>query len=137
MSRAKLAVVVVLALAVGAFFALDLGQYLRLEYFKGQQAAIEAYTRENPLQSAATYFVVYVAVTALSFPGAAILTLVGGAIFGLGFPPFLGGPFRYVDKLGASVVLDRIRHYRDRFGLRFDPAPVLVEMAKSGKRFHD
>ena len=58
-----------------------------------------------------------------------------GAIFGLGFPPFLGGPFRYVDKLGASVVLDRIRHYRDRFGLRFEPAPVLVDMAKSGKQF--
>lgn len=60
-----------------------------------------------------------------------------GAIFGLGFPPFLGGPFRYVDKLGASSVLDRIRHYRDRFGIRFEPAPVLVEMAKSGKRFFE
>jgi 3-hydroxyacyl-CoA dehydrogenase/enoyl-CoA hydratase/3-hydroxybutyryl-CoA epimerase len=60
-----------------------------------------------------------------------------GAIFGLGFPPFLGGPFRYVDKLGARNVLDRIRHYRDRFGIRFDPAPVLVEMAKSGKRFFE
>ena len=59
-----------------------------------------------------------------------------GAIFGLGFPPFLGGPFRYVDTLGANVVLDRIRHYRDRFGIRFEPAPVLVEMAKSGKRFY-
>ena len=79
MSRAKLAVVVVLALAVGAFFALDLGQYLRLDYFKGQQAAIEAYARENPLQSAAAYFAVYVAVTALSFPGAAILTLADSA----------------------------------------------------------
>ena len=60
-----------------------------------------------------------------------------GAIFGLGFPPFLGGPFRYVDKLGASAVLDRIRHYRDRFGIRFEPAPVLVEMAKSGKTFFE
>jgi len=59
-----------------------------------------------------------------------------GAIFGLGFPPFLGGPFRYVDTLGPSAVLERIRHYRDRFGARFEPAPVLVELAKSGKRFH-
>ncbi|MBM4358315.1 MAG: fatty acid oxidation complex subunit alpha FadJ [Deltaproteobacteria bacterium] len=58
-----------------------------------------------------------------------------GAIFGLGFPPFLGGPFRYVDKLGARNVLERIRHYRDRFGIRFEPAPVLVEQAKSGKQF--
>ncbi len=59
-----------------------------------------------------------------------------GAIFGLGFPPFRGGPFRWIDTLGADKVLDRIRHYRDRFGRRFDPAPALVEYARSGKRFH-
>ncbi len=59
-----------------------------------------------------------------------------GAIFGLGFPPFRGGPFRYVDSLGASEVLRRIESYHQRFGARWEPAPVLVEMAKSGKRFH-
>ena len=59
-----------------------------------------------------------------------------GAIFGLGFPPFLGGPFRYVDALGPAHVLARIRHYRDRFGRRFEPAPALVDLAKAGKRFH-
>jgi len=59
-----------------------------------------------------------------------------GAIFGLGFPPFRGGPFRYVDSLGASEVLRRIESYHQRFGVRWEPAPVLVEMAKSGKRFH-
>jgi 3-hydroxyacyl-CoA dehydrogenase/enoyl-CoA hydratase/3-hydroxybutyryl-CoA epimerase len=59
-----------------------------------------------------------------------------GAIFGLGFPPFLGGPFRYVDALGPATMLDRVRHYRDRFGKRFDPAPALIEMARTGKHFH-
>ncbi|NUQ73762.1 MAG: fatty acid oxidation complex subunit alpha FadJ [Polyangiaceae bacterium] len=59
-----------------------------------------------------------------------------GAIFGLGFPPFRGGPFRYVDTLGAGEVLKRIEGYQARFGKRWTPAPALVEMAKSGKRFY-
>lgn len=60
-----------------------------------------------------------------------------GAIFGLGFPPYLGGPFRHVDFLGASHVLGRIEHYQERFGARWAPAPVLAEMAKAGTRFYD
>jgi 3-hydroxyacyl-CoA dehydrogenase/enoyl-CoA hydratase/3-hydroxybutyryl-CoA epimerase len=59
-----------------------------------------------------------------------------GAIFGLGFPPFRGGPFRYVDAIGAGEVLKRIEGYQARFGKRWTPAPALVEMAKSGKRFY-
>lgn len=60
-----------------------------------------------------------------------------GAIFGLGFPPFLGGPFHYVDTLGAKHVLDRMRRYEQRFGIRFAPAKALVEAAKSGRPFFD
>ena len=56
-----------------------------------------------------------------------------GAVFGLGFPPFRGGPFRYVDSVGASEVLRRIGNYFERFGKRWEPAPLLVEMAKSGQ----
>jgi len=59
-----------------------------------------------------------------------------GAIFGLGFPPFRGGPFRWVDSVGPQEVLRRIGQYYERFGKRWEPAPLLVEMAKSGKRFH-
>jgi 3-hydroxyacyl-CoA dehydrogenase/enoyl-CoA hydratase/3-hydroxybutyryl-CoA epimerase len=59
-----------------------------------------------------------------------------GAIFGLGFPPFRGGPFRYVDSIGAAEVLKRIEGYHARFGKRWAPAPALVEMAKGGKRFY-
>jgi 3-hydroxyacyl-CoA dehydrogenase/enoyl-CoA hydratase/3-hydroxybutyryl-CoA epimerase len=59
-----------------------------------------------------------------------------GAIFGLGFPPFRGGPFRWVDTIGAREVVRRLDHFRDRLGNRFQAAPVLVEMAKTGQTFH-
>ncbi|HEY2027579.1 MAG TPA: fatty acid oxidation complex subunit alpha FadJ [Myxococcales bacterium] len=58
-----------------------------------------------------------------------------GAVFGLGFPPFRGGPFRYADTLSASTVVDKLRAYEARFGARFRPAPKLVELAQSGGRF--
>jgi 3-hydroxyacyl-CoA dehydrogenase/enoyl-CoA hydratase/3-hydroxybutyryl-CoA epimerase len=60
-----------------------------------------------------------------------------GAVFGLGFPPFRGGPFRYVDTLGPAEILRRVRSYEMRFGRRFTPAPVLVERARRGERFHE
>jgi len=59
-----------------------------------------------------------------------------GAIFGLGFPAFRGGPFRYVDSLGAGEALKRVEAYHGRFGKRWAPAPVLVEMAREKKRFY-
>lgn len=59
-----------------------------------------------------------------------------GAIFGLGFPPFLGGPFRYADKLGLSNLLARLEHYQSKHGARFEPAPLLIERAKAGKAFY-
>ena len=59
-----------------------------------------------------------------------------GAIFGLGFPPFLGGPFRYADAIGPKTLLDRIERWHDRFGDRFEPAPLLVELARAEKKFY-
>jgi 3-hydroxyacyl-CoA dehydrogenase/enoyl-CoA hydratase/3-hydroxybutyryl-CoA epimerase len=59
-----------------------------------------------------------------------------GAIFGLGFPPFRGGPFRYLDVTGSANVLRKLEGFMARFGTRFTPAPLLVEMAKSGKKFY-
>ena len=59
-----------------------------------------------------------------------------GAIFGLGFPPFRGGPFRYVDVIGPQEILRRTRSLEQRFGARFEPAPLLIEMARKGKRFY-
>jgi len=72
-----------IAALAAAYFAFDLGRYFTLEFFKSQQAAIDAYYHANPLRATAIYFGIYVAVTGLSLPGAAILTLAGGAVFGL------------------------------------------------------
>ena len=83
MKGGRLALVAAIAALVAAYFAFDLGRFLSLEYFKSQQAALEAFVRANPLQAAAAYFAAYVAVTGLSLPGATILTLAGGAVFGL------------------------------------------------------
>ncbi|MGE3633307.1 MAG: fatty acid oxidation complex subunit alpha FadJ, partial [Sandaracinaceae bacterium] len=59
-----------------------------------------------------------------------------GAIFGLGFPPFRGGPFRYVDAVGPKEIVARMSRFRDRLGNRFAPAPVLLDMAERGMTFH-
>src|SRR5512134_3296833 len=83
MSKGRLIAVIAIAALIAAFFYFDLGSYFSLDFFKAQQAAIDAYFQTHPLQTAAIYFAIYVAVTGLSLPGAAILTLVGGAIFGL------------------------------------------------------
>ncbi|MBI2311737.1 MAG: FAD-dependent oxidoreductase [Betaproteobacteria bacterium] len=83
MDKKKLTVLLAIAALVAAFFAFDLSRYLTLDYFKSQQAAIDAYTQARPLTAAALYFALYIAVTGLSLPGAALMTLAGGAIFGL------------------------------------------------------
>lgn len=59
-----------------------------------------------------------------------------GAILGLGFPPFLGGPFRYIDQLGADKVLEKLNAFTEQFGPRFKPAQILIDKAKSGDKFH-
>ena len=59
-----------------------------------------------------------------------------GAIFGIGFPPFLGGPFRYMDTLGLKHVVARLNHYSTAVGDKFAPADVLVKMAESDKSFY-
>ena len=83
MKPGRAVLLVLLAALAAAYFAFDLGRFLSLEFFKSQQAAFEAFFRDNPVRTAAAYFGIYVAVTGLSLPGAAILTLAGGAIFGL------------------------------------------------------
>jgi len=58
-----------------------------------------------------------------------------GAVFGIGFPPFLGGPFRYMDSLGAGEVVARLTRLASQYGERFTPCPPLVDMAERGVRF--
>ena len=59
-----------------------------------------------------------------------------GAVFGAGFPAFLGGPFRYADALGAAYVVERLESWAAQCGDRFRPSPLLTEMAKSAARFY-
>jgi uncharacterized membrane protein YdjX (TVP38/TMEM64 family) len=80
----KKALLVLLAIsALVAYFVFDLGQYLSLENFKAQQSEILAAKNAQPALYIAGFFVIYVAITGLSIPGAAIMTLIAGALFGL------------------------------------------------------
>ncbi|EAR62847.1 FAD-dependent oxidoreductase [Neptuniibacter caesariensis] len=79
----KLALISILFLAVVSFFMFDLGQFFSLEYIKDNQQAFADYYQANPVLTIAIFFAIYVLVTGLSLPGATIMTLVGGALFGL------------------------------------------------------
>ncbi len=79
----KIILLFVIAGCVWAFFQFDLGQYLTLEYMKGQQAEFQQFYQENTWLTIGAYMTVYIVSTALSLPGAALLTLLGGALFGL------------------------------------------------------
>ncbi len=83
MKHQRLILLVAVLAAIAAFIALDLGRFLSLEYFKSQQAAIENWRAAQPAMAALAFFIAYVAVTGLSLPGAAVMTLAAGAIFGL------------------------------------------------------
>ena len=117
---------------IAAFFALDLGHYFSLDYFKSQQAAIDAFYQANPLKTAALFFAAYVAVTGLSVPGAAIMTLAAGAIFGLlwgtvivSFASSLGATFAF---LTSRFVLRNA--IQTRFGGKL--AAINAGVAKDG-----
>ena len=59
-----------------------------------------------------------------------------GAIFGIGFPAFRGGPLRMIDDLGAGRVVETLYHLQEQFGERFRPAPSLLEMARGSRRYY-
>ena len=59
-----------------------------------------------------------------------------GAVFGVGFPPFLGGPFMWIDAVGAQTVVDKMSRLQDEHGARFEPPQLLVDYAKGNKLFH-
>jgi len=118
MKKGKLLVLVAIVALVVAFFALDLKRFVSLEYFQAQRAAIEAYHAANPLETAAIFFGVYVVVTGLSLPGAAILTLVAGAIFGLLWGVVI---VSFASTLGATLAFFASRYLlrdwvQERFG---------------------
>jgi len=78
----KIIILAVVVALIGSFFIFDLGQYLTLGYLKSQQQVFNDYYQHNRFSTLLIFFVVYVLVTALSLPGAAVMTLAGGAMFG-------------------------------------------------------
>lgn len=58
-----------------------------------------------------------------------------GAVFGIGFPPFLGGPFRYMDSLGAGEVVATLQRLTTQYGSRFAPCEQLLQMAAHSEKF--
>jgi len=79
----KLVLAAAVITLIALFFALDLRQYVSLEFFRAQREAIDLQVAAAPLRAAAAFFAIYVTVTALSVPGAGVLTLVAGALFGV------------------------------------------------------
>jgi pyruvate/2-oxoglutarate dehydrogenase complex dihydrolipoamide dehydrogenase (E3) component/uncharacterized membrane protein YdjX (TVP38/TMEM64 family) len=106
----QIVLLLLLALAIGVFVVLDLGRFLTFEQLKASQASFAQWHAQQPLTVAALYFGVYVVATALSFPGATIITLAGGAVFGF-WPGLLIVSF--ASTLGATLAF-----WASRFVLR-------------------
>jgi pyruvate/2-oxoglutarate dehydrogenase complex dihydrolipoamide dehydrogenase (E3) component/uncharacterized membrane protein YdjX (TVP38/TMEM64 family) len=100
MKTQRLLLIAALAGLLVAYFALDLGRFLSLDYFKTQQETIEAWRAAEPVKAGLLFFVAYVTVTGLSLPGAAVMTLAGGAIFGLFWGLLL---VSFASSLGATL----------------------------------
>jgi pyruvate/2-oxoglutarate dehydrogenase complex dihydrolipoamide dehydrogenase (E3) component/uncharacterized membrane protein YdjX (TVP38/TMEM64 family) len=113
----KIGLVGVLAAIVVLFFVFDLGHYLTLDYIKTQQLHIDQYYSENRILTLILFFIIYVIVTGASLPGAAILTLAGGAIFGLVTGLIL---VSFASSVGASLAFLFSRYlFRETVQARF------------------
>jgi uncharacterized membrane protein YdjX (TVP38/TMEM64 family) len=122
MKYKKLIVLVLVAAAIAAYFALDLGQYLNLQFLKDRQAAFREYCAENPVQAIGAYFALYVLLTALSIPGATVATLAGGALFDLWLGVLI---VLFAASTGATLAFLASRYLlqdwvRNRFRKQFD-----------------
>ncbi len=98
----KLMLLIVVAALIAVFFVFDLGQYANLDYLKSVHADVLAEVGEHPLRSSLIYFFGYVLVTGLSLPGAAVMTLAGGAVFGLVWGLAL---VSFASSLGATIAM--------------------------------
>lgn len=100
MNRTKIALIVLLAIAVLSYITLDIDQYLTLEYAQSQLSNIQQFKNENFALTAFIYFTGYVIATSLSIPGALMITLLGGAIFGVFWGTIL---VSFASSIGATL----------------------------------
>jgi dihydrolipoamide dehydrogenase len=126
------ALLIVLVAVVAVYQAGDLGRYLTLASIKSSQAQLEAWRQAQPLFSSAAFFAAYVAATALSLPGAALMTVVAGALFGLGWGVLI---VSFASTIGATFAFMAARWLlggwvQARFGDRL--AAVNAGMARDG-----
>jgi pyruvate/2-oxoglutarate dehydrogenase complex dihydrolipoamide dehydrogenase (E3) component/uncharacterized membrane protein YdjX (TVP38/TMEM64 family) len=99
-SRGRLLVLIVVAVAVASFFATGAHRYFTFEHIKAEQARLASRFHAHPIGTAAAFFALYVAVAALALPGAALLTLVAGAIFGFVWGTVL---VSFASSIGATL----------------------------------
>lgn len=100
MNKKRLTVVAIIATAIASYFVFGLDQYLTLQFAQSRLAELERFRDNNFVLAATLYFVAYVAITALSIPGALIITLLGGAIFGLLWGTLL---VSFASSIGATL----------------------------------
>ncbi|NVK31072.1 MAG: FAD-dependent oxidoreductase, partial [Gammaproteobacteria bacterium] len=105
--NSKLIIVAIFGLALLAYFALDLEQYLSLDSLKQHQESLSQWVQSHYVQALFGFFILYVAAASLSLPGATILTLLAGAIFGLGTGFVL---VSFASSIGATLAMLVSRH---------------------------
>jgi pyruvate/2-oxoglutarate dehydrogenase complex dihydrolipoamide dehydrogenase (E3) component/uncharacterized membrane protein YdjX (TVP38/TMEM64 family) len=118
----RIIIFTVLFAAIAAFFFLDLGQYLSLEFLKSSQQLFATYYAAHPVSTILIYFSIYVLMCALSFPGAAVVTLAGGALFGVVVGTVV---VSFASTLGATLAFLSSRFLlrdwvKNKFGSRLD-----------------
>ena len=132
MKGGKLVIFAVIAAAIALFFYFDLGHFFSLAYLKSSQQSFAAYYAEHPVSTLAIYFAIYVAMCALSLPGAAVVTLAGGALFGLVVGTLL---VSFASTLGATLAFLSSRFLlrdwvKSKFGARL--GSIDAGIAKEG-----
>jgi uncharacterized membrane protein YdjX (TVP38/TMEM64 family) len=117
MSKSRIYLFIIIAVLIGAFFFFDLHELLTLDNLKSQQETILSYRNSHPVLATAIYALVYIAVTGLSLPGATILTLAGGALFGLLWGTLI---VSFASSIGATLAFLAARFlFRDAVNARF------------------
>lgn len=117
MKRNQIILLGAIVVLVALFFVFDLGRYLNLEYFQEQRSAVVGLYQENTLLFIVAFMAIYIAMAALSLPGAAIMTLAAGAVFGLPVGLVL---VSFASTIGATLACLLARYlFRDAVQNRF------------------